>query len=223
MSQLRDLTRQWLNHQGVVAPLLLTGADSASLAAEVDFVCRWSLEQNLIHQADLTRCGPVKNTISIQKIRQILNKSSYAPLSQRKLIIIEEADKLSRPAGNALLKSLEDSHPATRFLLTTMFKRSILPTILSRCQKLFLAAVPLPDNSQSPDSIIHRTILANFALTITDQDVQVIALSLCQMVRAQGPTPKLKSALCRIRDYYKIKSARGNTKLAKEVLLASLP
>ena len=54
----------------------------------------------------------------------------------RKVVIIEDAERARIPAQNALLKTLEEPPPNTHLLLTSSRPEALLPTILSRCQRL---------------------------------------------------------------------------------------
>jgi DNA polymerase-3 subunit delta' len=51
-------------------------------------------------------------------------------------VLIEDANYLSIPAQNALLKILEEPNPDTIFILTVTSVINVLPTIASRTQKL---------------------------------------------------------------------------------------
>ncbi len=53
--------------------------------------------------------------------------------SLRKVVLIEDADRMNADSANVLLKSLEEPYPYAKFILTTTSVGSILPTILSRC------------------------------------------------------------------------------------------
>ena len=50
--------------------------------------------------------------------------------------VIVGADRLSEAAANILLKTLEEPPPQTVFLLLTDSPQALLPTILSRCQRI---------------------------------------------------------------------------------------
>ena len=56
----------------------------------------------------------------------------------RRVVLIEQADKMNPPAQNALLKTLEEPVPGTIFLLMTESPSLLLPTIVSRCRELKL-------------------------------------------------------------------------------------
>jgi DNA polymerase-3 subunit delta' len=56
--------------------------------------------------------------------------------------IILSADCMNAAASNILLKTLEEPPPRTVLLLVTEAPQSLLPTILSRCQKIAISGTP---------------------------------------------------------------------------------
>lgn len=60
-----------------------------------------------------------------------------------KVFIVDEAELLAGPAQNAVLKFLEEPPPRTLVILVTESEERLLPTIRSRCQRVFFA--PLTD------------------------------------------------------------------------------
>ncbi|MBI4053750.1 MAG: AAA family ATPase [Candidatus Doudnabacteria bacterium] len=66
--------------------------------------------------------------------RQFVLKSFMA---NAKVAVISSAENLNQEAANAFLKLLEEPTSKTHFILTTSNLDRILPTVLSRCQKLF--------------------------------------------------------------------------------------
>ncbi len=77
------------------------------------------------------------NSIKIDDIRDILDMLSRHGLEEgARVVVIEEAGRLTPQAQNALLKSLEEPLGSTHFILTTSAERALLPTILSRCSPL---------------------------------------------------------------------------------------
>lgn len=76
-------------------------------------------------------------SISIKTIRELQRAMSYKPFEGKyKITIISEADKMTIDAANAFLKTLEEPPPETVLVLTTARLHTLLPTIISRCQKL---------------------------------------------------------------------------------------
>lgn len=78
------------------------------------------------------------NNIKISSIRNIRKYLSlnYDEIGYR-IILINDAHLMSDESQNALLKSLEEPPPKVVFILLTHNDDFLLPTIVSRCQKVF--------------------------------------------------------------------------------------
>ncbi len=73
---------------------------------------------------------------SVDDIRDLREKVSYAPVSGRhKVYILDEAHMLSPQAWNAFLKTLEEPPPRTIFVLATTEAQKVLPTVVDRCHR----------------------------------------------------------------------------------------
>ncbi len=104
--------------------------------------CKQFVSQN---QPDIIRITHEKpGTISVEDIRQQLNGDilikPYSSLY--KIYIIDEAEKLTIQAQNALLKTIEEPPVYAVILLLTTNVEMLLPTIQSRCVTLHLKPVP---------------------------------------------------------------------------------
>lgn len=86
-------------------------------------------------------------SIGVDDIReQIHDTISIMPYSGNyKIYIVEEAEKMTVQAQNALLKTIEEPPGYAVLMLLTANQESFLPTILSRCIQLKLK--PLPDSA----------------------------------------------------------------------------
>lgn len=85
--------------------------------------------------SDLLVIEPEKNSITIDKIRDISKFVSTKPFeSNNKVVLIKQADLMRTEASNALLKNLEEPKPFVYFILLTDNKNKLLKTIISRCQ-----------------------------------------------------------------------------------------
>ncbi len=79
----------------------------------------------------------------IDDIRSLKEAVNYKPIKgKHKVYIIDEAHMLTKEAFNALLKTLEEPPPNTTFVLCTTEYDKIIPTILSRCQRIIFSKVP---------------------------------------------------------------------------------
>ena len=78
--------------------------------------------------------------IKIEQIREIEQQMIYRPLvGERKICIIDDADRMTIGAANALLKTLEEPPDHSLFVLVTSRPASLPATIRSRCQALRFA------------------------------------------------------------------------------------
>lgn len=76
-------------------------------------------------------------SIKIEQIREAIERSAYRPFEgRRRVVIVDDADKVLEPAQNALLKTLEEPPPGSVFVLVTSRPDVLLPTVRSRCQRL---------------------------------------------------------------------------------------
>lgn len=83
------------------------------------------------------------NTISVDDIRKQINQDiAVKPYAGKyKIYIVDEAEKMSTQAQNALLKTIEEPPAYGIILLLTTNADTFLPTILSRCIRLDLKPV----------------------------------------------------------------------------------
>ena len=74
--------------------------------------------------------------IRLEQIREITQFLSRPPLeATRNVIVLEQAETMAESAANALLKTLEEPGKATLILIAPS-PESVLPTLVSRCQKI---------------------------------------------------------------------------------------
>lgn len=85
-----------------------------------------------------------KKEISIEQARQA-SQFTHASAFYRngwRVVVIREADRMSRGAANALLKTLEEPGARTVLFLLADNEAAVMPTIRSRCQLIRLRPVP---------------------------------------------------------------------------------
>lgn len=84
-----------------------------------------------------------KATIFVGQIREATQRLALRPIEGGvKVMIIEDAERMNASAQNALLKTLEEPPGATHIILTTSRLRAILPTVVSRSQRVHFAPLP---------------------------------------------------------------------------------
>jgi DNA polymerase III subunit delta' len=76
-------------------------------------------------------------SIKVDQARQVIERAAYRPFEgRRRVVIVDDADAMEASAQNALLKTLEEPPTASTFVLVTSRPDVLLPTVLSRCQRL---------------------------------------------------------------------------------------
>jgi DNA polymerase-3 subunit delta' len=85
---------------------------------------------------------PTGASIKIKQIREIIAKVAKKPFeSGYKIVILQEADKMTQDAQDAFLKTLEEPPANTIFILLVQNHNSLLPTVVSRCQVFYMRNV----------------------------------------------------------------------------------
>jgi len=87
---------------------------------------------NLVKNAFQLERDGISDMIPIFQIRRAAYWARLAPSGKRKLLVIENADRMQDGARNALLKILEEPPETTQIVLCTTKKSALLPTIRSR-------------------------------------------------------------------------------------------
>jgi DNA polymerase-3 subunit gamma/tau len=109
----------------------------------------------------------------IDDVREIIEATRFKPMQARiKVFIIDEVHMLSKPAFNALLKTLEEPPPHVKFVFATTELRKVPVTVLSRCQRFDLRRVSVDD------------LTARFAHIATQERVAVAPEALRMIARA---------------------------------------
>jgi DNA polymerase-3 subunit delta' len=89
---------------------------------------------------------PLGRFIHINGVRELERESNFRPFEgRRRVFIVEGAECLNPQAANALLKTLEEAPATTHIVLITSRLSSLLPTILSRCQVVRFAPMPVAE------------------------------------------------------------------------------
>lgn len=107
----------------------------------------------------------------VDDIREIIEGAQYKPnLGRYKVYIIDEVHMLSKPAFNALLKTLEEPPEHVKFIFATTEIRKVLPTILSRCQRFDLVRIEVATLIEH-----FKNILKQEKITFEDEAIKLIA------------------------------------------------
>lgn len=119
--------------------------------------CKSCIEFDGENNPDFRIIEPDGNSLKIEQIREFQNKVSEKPIiSNRKVYIINDSDKMTTEAQNCLLKTLEEPPEFVTIILIGSNENSFLSTIKSRCMILHFEKISdeqiqkyLQDNHQT--------------------------------------------------------------------------
>ncbi|UUW90625.1 DNA polymerase III subunit delta' [Pimelobacter simplex] len=90
--------------------------------------------------ADVSVIRTQKLSIGVDEVRDLVRRASLSPMGDRwQILIVEDADRLTEQACNALLKAIEEPNGRTIWMLCAPTVEDVLPTIRSRCRLVTLA------------------------------------------------------------------------------------
>ncbi len=108
---------------------------------------------------------PEDKEIGVDTIREVVDKAMMFPsMVSSRYVIIERVDKMTVPAANALLKTLEEKPFTTRFFLLAESSERVLPTIRSRCGVVRYR--PLPES-----------FIVEYVKDLTDDPIKALVCS----------------------------------------------
>ncbi len=133
-----------------VGKMLTAGVLSAALLCESAAKpcgrcpsCRQFAQNN---HPDFSLIRPEGASIRIEQIRALQHQVSLVPyLGDRRVVVIENSDKMTTQAANSLLKVLEEPPGHAVFILVTARRQMLLDTIISRCLTVGFQAQPWQD------------------------------------------------------------------------------
>ena len=93
-------------------------------------------------------------SIKVEEVRELLTRVAWAPsMGGWRVGVMEDADRLTESAANALLKAIEEPGTRTVWLLCAPTLHDVLPTIRSRCRHLQLQT---PDPEAIAQFLVNR-------------------------------------------------------------------
>lgn len=99
--------------------------------------------KNLSHP-DLTVIE--QDSIKVEDVSRLINILSTKPVyAKMRVFVLLNADVINETAQNKLLKSLEEPNNTTVFILTTTKLNKLLPTVMSRLNKIFVPNLSVAD------------------------------------------------------------------------------
>lgn len=83
-----------------------------------------------------------EQTIKIEDVRKLMQNLQMTGDSWKRVLVMQDIDRMTMEASNAMLKMLEEPPPKVLYIFTTSNSRSILETILSRVRTIDFHLMP---------------------------------------------------------------------------------
>jgi len=117
-------------------------------------VCHSCHEVSVGTHPDVRVTRTEKLSIGVDEVRELVRSAALSPAGRRwQIMIIEDADRLTEQACNALLKAIEEPTPRTVWLLCAPTVEDVLPTIRSRTRLVVLAT---PSSAEVADFLVRN-------------------------------------------------------------------
>jgi DNA polymerase-3 subunit delta' len=97
------------------------------------------------------------DTLGIWSVRQAKRFLSLRSATGRKVLLIDDAERLTREAGNAFLKALEEPPPGTVIFIVVEHMEALLPTIRSRAMQVpfrLVSDAVIRENISDEDTVV---------------------------------------------------------------------
>ena len=95
---------------------------------------------------DVTIVSTALLSLGVKEVRELVRRSAMRAVGTGwQIIVIEDADRLTEQAINALLKAIEEPAPRTVWMLCAPSIEDVLPTIVSRCRMVTLTTPTADD------------------------------------------------------------------------------
>jgi len=125
--------------------------------------------------------------IRLEQVREIAQFLSRLPLeAPRSVVVIEQAEAMAEAAANALLKTLEEPGLATIVLIAPS-PESLLPTLVSRCQRIPFHRLDLEGMTQILQQTEHAEILHHPSVLALAQGSPGAAIASWQQLQVIPP------------------------------------
>lgn len=122
--------------------------------------CPSCLEINRGRSLDVIEIDGASNR-GIDEIRALRENVKFAPtLGKYKVYIIDEVHQITPDGFNALLKTLEEPPEFVKFIFATTHPQKVMPTIISRCQRMDFRRIPVIEIIAQLEKIVAEEKLA---------------------------------------------------------------
>lgn len=137
------------------------------------------------------------DSLPVSQIRKASAWTNYTTTSNKKVLIIENVDRMQDSVRNAMLKILEEPPADTVFILTTSRRGAVLPTILSRVRTYPFIERTTSQQQEVISRVFHsqsnlsiESYLASF-LPVPSQEIETLAREFYESL-CKGEKPSIE-------------------------------
>ena len=126
-------------------------------------------------------------SIKIDEVRELITRASWSPaVGNYRVVVIEDADRLTESAANALLKAIEEPGLRTVWLLCAPSSTDVLPTIRSRTRSLVLRTPSVASVAKLLEKEQFSPAMADFAARVSQGHIgRARHLAKCEEARTR--------------------------------------
>lgn len=133
--------------------LLLTGDSGVGLSTTSQYIAELcNVTPTIILPEKDEKIDIDKGVISVDIMRRLYNETRTKIVGNR-IIIIDYAERMTHQAQNAFLKLLEEPGKGVHFILVSHSISKLLPTIVSRTEKIDIRPINIEQSEQLLDSL----------------------------------------------------------------------
>jgi DNA polymerase-3 subunit gamma/tau len=166
---------------------------------------------SLVEDAEKLETDFMYDSIPVSQVRSASSWARLSPAGKKKLLIVENADRMQDSARNAFLKVLEEPPADVVFILTTSRRGAIMPTILSRVRTYAFVERPeaaqneviarvfhdTPEAKESLEAYFYRFLPVPMATIAEVADTFLSMTLICAIDEGRRPLAALKTVLAR--------------------------
>ncbi|MBU6428290.1 MAG: DNA polymerase III subunit, partial [Cyanobacteria bacterium REEB65] len=130
-----------------------------------------------------------KRQTTIEQAREVIRQAELAPFRSRYQVHLLWADTLNVQAANCLLKTLEEPTPRTVLILLAQSLSDLLPTVISRCQRVVFG--PVCETVLASWLLERHAVTAHKAQQLARQAKGSVRNALALLSAAELPTTRL--------------------------------
>jgi DNA polymerase III subunit delta' len=148
-----DATNAAMTHSWLITGPPGSGRSNLAFAFAAALLSRGPADEAAVNAQVAARTHPdlaVLSTdrviISIDEVRQLVSTSQFSPsVGRYRVVVIEDADRMTERTSNVLLKALEEPPPRTVWILCAPSEADLIPTIRSRVRTVQLRVPAIAD------------------------------------------------------------------------------